>query len=232
MATGMKCEQIIGIARRQHRKLLTLMESQAILQRHSIPFVKNIFVKYPDEAAAAAKKIGFPVALKAVSPDVSHKTEFGALQLGLESEAEVEQAFKKIVASIRKRRAKASISGFVVQEMAGGQEVLVGGKKDAQFGQTVAFGAGGVFVEVYDDISFRVVPISKADAGQMVREVKAYRILQGYRGKTYDVAAVEKILLNVSKMLDKHQEIAELDINPIFVRAKGAVAVDARISLS
>lgn len=228
----MKCSQIIKNVKRQHRKLLTIAESQVILERHKIPFVKNIFVKYSDEATAAARKIGFPVALKIVSPDVSHKTELGAVQLNLQNEEEVTQTFKKIVASVRKKQPRASISGFLVQQMAGGVEVLVGGKKDAQFGQTIAFGAGGVFVEVYDDISFRVVPITKTDAEQMIREVKAYKILRGYRGKNYDTAALEKILLNVSEMLDKHQEIAELDINPIFVREKDAVAVDARVLLS
>jgi acetyl-CoA synthetase (ADP-forming) len=227
----MKCSQIISNAKRQHRKLLTIAESQTILQSHKIPFVKNIFVKYSDEAETAARKIGFPVALKVVSPDISHKTEFGAVQLNLQNETEVKQAFKKIVANIRKRQPKASIAGFLVQKMVSGQEVLVGGKKDAQFGQTIAFGAGGVFVEVYDDISFRVVPISKIDAEEMIKEIKAYKILHGYRGKNYDIAAIQKILLSVSEMLNKHQEIAELDINPIFVQSKGAVAVDARIAI-
>ena len=228
----MKCRDIIRSAQRQHRKLLTLAESQAILQHHKIPFMKNIFVKYPDEAIAAAKKIGFPVALKVVSPEISHKTDVGGLQLNLRDEAEVSSAFKKIVASIRRKHQHAHISGFLVQQMASGLEVLVGGKKDLQFGQTICFGAGGIFVEVYDDVSFRVVPISKKDAQEMIREVKAYKILHGYRGKHYDVSAIEKILLSTSKFLEEHQEIAELDINPIFVQAKGVVAVDARIILS
>jgi len=225
----MKCRDIIRSAQRQHRKLLTLAESQAILQQHKIPFVKNIFVKYPDEAIAAAKKIGFPVALKVVSPEISHKTDVGGLQLNLRDDAEVSSAFKKIVASIKRKHQHAHISGFLVQQMASGLEVLVGGKKDLQFGQTIAFGAGGIFVEVYDDVSFRVVPILKKDAQEMVREVKAYKILHNYRGKHYDVPAIEKILLSTSKLLEEHQEIVELDINPIFVHAKGAVAVDARI---
>jgi len=225
----MKCSHIIHNAQKQHRKVLTLAESQLILQHHKIPFVKNIFVKYSEEAAAVAKKIGFPVALKIISPDISHKTDVGGLQLNLRDEAEVSVAFKKIVASVKHKQPDARISGFLVQQMTNGLEVLVGGKKDLQFGQTIAFGAGGVFVEVYDDVSFRVVPISKKDAQEMIREVKAYKILHGYRGKHYDVSAIEKILLSTSKLLDEHQEIVELDINPIFVRAKGAVAVDARI---
>jgi len=228
----MKCSQIILNVQRQHRKLLTLAESQTILQRHKIPFVKNIFVKYSEEAAAVAKKIGFPVALKVVSPEISHKTELGAVQLNLRDEAEVSHAFKKILANIKQKQPSASISGFLVQKMADGVEVLVGGKNDLQFGQTIAFGAGGVFVEVYDDVAFRVVPISKKDAEEMIREIKAYKILQGYRGKHYDVAALQKILLNTSKLLEKHHDIVELDINPIFVQTKGAVAVDARIAIS
>ncbi|HLC39908.1 MAG TPA: acetate--CoA ligase family protein [archaeon] len=228
----MKCSTIIQNARKQKRKLLTLAESQTILQRHKIPFVKNILVKYEEDAINAAKKIGFPVALKVVSPDITHKTEFGAVQLNLRNEAEVLLAFRKIVHSIKKRRRDVRISGFLVQQMVGGAEVLVGGKKDLQFGQTLAFGAGGVFVEVYDDVSFRVVPITKKDAREMIEEVKAYKILHGYRGRHYDLAALEKILLHTSELLEKHQDIVELDINPIFVGAKGAVAVDARIAIS
>lgn len=227
----MKCSEIIRNAQRQRRKILTLSESMAIVQRHEIPFAKNFFVKYPDEAAAAAKKIGFPVALKVISPNISHKTDVGGLKLNLRDEIEVTSGFKEIVANIRQKQPNASISGFLVQKMVEGLEVLIGGKKDMQFGQTIAFGAGGVFVEVYDDISFRVVPISKKDAEEMVREVKAYKILHGYRGKNYDVTAIQKILLNVSKLLEKHQEISELDINPIFVQSKGAVAVDVRIAI-
>ena len=226
----MRCEAIIRNSLKQKRKLLTLSESQAILQQHNIPFVKNIFVKYPEEAAVAAKKVGFPVALKVVSPDISHKTEVGGVQLNLRDEAEVLLAFKKIVQAVKRK--DASISGFLVQRMVGGAEVLIGGKKDLQFGQTLAFGAGGVFVEVYDDVAFRVVPIVRKDAWEMVREVKAYKILHGYRGKHYDIAAVEKILMNTSQLLHKHQEILELDINPVFVQSKGAIAVDARILLS
>jgi len=228
----MKCSEIIRNAQRQHRKVLTLAESQAILQRHNIPFVKSVLVKYSDEAAAAAKKIGFPVALKVVSQDITHKTELGAVQLNLRNEEEVLDAFKKILANIKQKEPRAGIAGFLVQKMASGQEVLIGGKKDFQFGQTIAFGAGGIFVEVYDDVSFRVVPISKKDAAEMIKEIKAYKILHGYRGKHYDTAELEKILLKTSEMLEKHQDIVELDINPIFVQPKGAVAVDARIVVS
>lgn len=228
----MRCKEIIRNAQKQKRKVLTLAESQLILRQHKIPFVKNIFVKYSEEAVAAAKKIGFPVALKAVSPEISHKTDAGAVQLNLQNETEVQNVFKTILANIKKKQPNANVSGFVVQKMISGQEVLVGGKKDIQFGQTIAFGAGGVFVEIYDDISFRVVPISKKDAQEMVQEVKAYKILHGYRGKHYDIAAIEKILLKTSEMLEKHQDIFELDMNPIFVQTKGAVAVDARIVVS
>jgi len=212
--------------------LLTLAESQMILQRHKIPFVKNILVKYEEDAINAAKRIGFPVALKVVSPDIAHKTEFGAVQLNLRDETEVLLAFKRIVQSIRTKQRDARISGFLVQKMINGVEVLIGGKKDVQFGQTLAFGAGGVFVEVYDDVAFRVVPISKKDAREMIEEVKAYKILHGYRGKHYDTASLEKILLRTSELLEKHQDIIELDINPIFVQTRGAVAVDARIAVS
>lgn len=228
----MECGRIINGAKKQHRKLLTLIESQEILQRHKIPFAKSIFIKHPDGAMAAARKIGFPVALKVVSPDISHKTEFDAVHVNLNDEKELYSAFKKAATSIKRKKPNAAISGFLVQKMASGQEILIGGKKDSQFGQTIAFGAGGIFVEVYEDVALRVVPISRKDASEMMQETKIYKILKGYRGRHYDLKRLQEILLKTSKMLEEHQEIAELDMNPIFVSATDAVAVDARIVIA
>jgi acyl-CoA synthetase (NDP forming) len=131
-----------------------------------------------------------------------------------------------------KKFSKEKFEGILVQKMVrGGEEVLVGGKKDPQFGQTIAFGLGGVFVEVMDDVAFRMVPIKRRDAEEMVHEIKGYKILKGYIGKSYDVKSIEDILLKVSNFLEKNKNVSELDVNPLIVSKEGSVAVDARIVL-
>jgi acyl-CoA synthetase (NDP forming) len=133
------------------------------------------------------------------------------------------------------KKASADFGGVLIQPMVGAdsyaQEIIIGGKKDPQFGQTIAFGLGGVFVEVFEDISFRVVPIENHDAESMMKETKGYKILSGHRGKTYDIKSVEEVLMKTSKLLEENEGIAELDINPLMVLKKGALAVDGRIIL-
>jgi acyl-CoA synthetase (NDP forming) len=167
--------------------------------------------------------------LKVVCAKAIHKTDVGGIALDIKNKEELEKSYQKIINNVKKK-VKAKIDGILIQKMVkGGQEVIVGGKKDPQFGQTLMFGLGGIFTEVYDDVSFRVVPIGKKDAEEMVQEIKGYKILKGYRGKKYDINALIDILLKTSKLLEENQEIVELDINPVIVLQKGAVAVDARI---
>jgi len=174
--------------------------------------------------------LGYPVVLKAISKKVSHKTDVGAIFLSLYSEKAVQDAFDEISKNVKK--AKAKLDSVLVQKMiVGGQEIMIGGKKDPQFGQTIAFGLGGIFVEVLEDVAFRVVPITKKDAEKMMKEIKGYKILSGFRGKKYDTGAIVDALMKISKMLDENQNIAELDLNPIIALPKGTIAVDARIIL-
>jgi len=216
--------------KKNKRKNLTEYESRQILEKFKIPLARSELVKTSEQAVKAAKKIGYPVVLKIVSPDVVHKTDVGGRILNIKNEAELVAAYEKILSNIKKKVRKARIHGLLVQKMvADGLEVIVGGKKDAQFGETIMFGLGGIFVEVFGDVSFRVVPIEKKDAAEMIEEVKGYKILKGYRGKKYDVKAIVDVLMKVSKLLEKNDEIAEIDINPLIVLPRGAVAVDARI---
>jgi len=211
-------------------KILTIDESFEILKKYKIPIADYEAVKNKAEAAEAAKRLGYPVVLKAISKKITHKSDVGALALNLKSDQEVKSAFDKILKNTEK--AKAKIDGVLVQKsIDGGQEVMVGGKKDSQFGQTIAFGLGGIFVEAFEDVAFRVVPITKSDAEEMMKDTKGYKILSGFRGKAYDTAALASILMKVSKLLDENQNIAELDINPVMALQKGAIAVDARIVL-
>lgn len=219
-------------AKRAGRRNLTVGESLEVVGQYGIPVVKGKVVKTAEAAVKFAERAGYPVAMKIVSRDILHKTDVGGLALGLNSAADVRKAYRKMMKSVRRAKPRAKIDGVLVQRMVNkGCEVIIGGKKDAQFGQTIAFGLGGLFVEVFEDVAFRVVPIGRGDAEKMVREIKGYKILSGARGRKYDVRALVNMLLRVSKLLEENDDIKELDINPLFALGKGTVAVDARIIL-
>ena len=187
-----------------------------------------------DEAAVATAEIGFPVALKIASPDILHKTDIGGVALGLQDADAVRGAFDRIMASVKAARPDAKVSGVEVQEMvSGGTEVIIGFLNDPQFGPVIMFGLGGVLVEVLKDVSFRIIPIATRDARQMIREIKGFPLLEGYRGQDpADLAALESLLLRVSGFVEQQPEVSELDLNPVFAYKDGALAVDARIVLS
>jgi acyl-CoA synthetase (NDP forming) len=228
----MRPAQIFKKVKRDKRKSLFESEVRELLGYYKIPVPKLNLAKKVADAVYFSKKIGFPVALKIVSKDIIHKTDVGGVFLNLNSENEVEQAFNQIIKNVKKHKPKARIDGILVQKMIkDGQEVIVGGKKDSQFGQVLMFGGGGVLVELLEDTSFRVIPINKKDVEEMMQETKVYQILKGFRGKRYDVNSVLNILLKTSKMLEQNPEISELDLNPIIVLPKNAFVVDARIAV-
>ncbi len=187
----------------------------------------------PSEAADLADKVQFPVVLKVVSRDILHKTEAGGVLLDLNSREQVENGFSQIVANVRAYNEKPQIAGVLVQHMAPkGVEVIVGGLRDSQFGPTVLFGLGGIFVEVLKDASFRVAPISELDSREMVQEIRGHSILQGVRGQpAADQEAIREILQATSNIMMENQAIQQMDLNPIIVYPKGASIVDARIIL-
>jgi len=226
----MKPSQIFKKVKKDKRKSLFGPEAREVLEYYKIPVPKLYIVKKVADAVSFSKKIGFPVALKIVSKDIIHKTDVGGVFLNLNSEKEVEQAFNQIIKNVKKHKPKARIDGILVQKMVKcGQEVIVGGKRDPQFGQVLMFGGGGVLVELLEDTSFRVIPLNKKGAEEMMQETKVYQILKGFRGKKYDVNSILNILLKTSKMLEQNPEISELDLNPIIVLPKNAFVVDARI---
>jgi len=230
----MSSVDIIDRAKSAGRTVLTEVESKQILEEAGIPTARAQLAAGRDQAIAAAKQLGFPVVLKIVSPEISHKSDVGGVKLNLGSEEEVGAAFDEIVAATRKAEPKAKIEGVSVQKMAPpGVEVIMGMTKDAQFGPVLMFGLGGVFVEVLKDVAFRIVPLEPRDARQMIREIQGFPVLQGFRGQPpADLAALESMLLRLSAFVEEHPEIAELDLNPVFAYKDGALAVDARIVLS
>jgi acyl-CoA synthetase (NDP forming) len=211
---------------------LTEYESKQFLAAYGIPVTRETPAASAEEAAALARRIGFPVALKVLSPDIPHKTEAGGIRLGLGTEAAVRDAYEEIMQNAKSRAPGAALSGVLVQEMlGGGVEVIVGVTKDPVFGPCVMFGLGGVFVEVMEDVSFRVAPLTADDAGEMIREVNGARVLAGVRGKpASDMKALIDVILKVSQLaVDFTGEIKELDINPLIVFPKGARVADALI---
>jgi len=225
--------EILRQARKENRAQLTEIESKEILKEAGIPVVESKLARTKAEAVSLSKRMGFPVVLKIVSPDVIHKSDSGGVKLGLTSAAQVGKAYGEIVSAIKKHHPKAKIEGVSVQKMARpGVEVIIGMTKDAQFGPVLMFGLGGILVEVLKDVSFRIVPLAKRDAHEMIKEIKGYPLLEGYRGQEpADVPFLEDLMLKVSDFVDKNPEIKELDLNPIFAYKNKAVAVDARVIL-
>ena len=225
--------EIFSNAKKQGRTFLTEIESKEVLRDAGINTVETKLAKSRKEAISISKQMGFPVVLKISSPDIIHKSDSGGVKVGLKSGAAVGRAYTEILASIKQRGPAATIEGVSVQNMARpGIEVIIGMSKDAQFGPVIMFGLGGILVEILKDVSFRIVPLTKRDARDMIKEIKAYPLLEGYRGQEpADIPFLEELLLKVSDFVEKNPQIKELDLNPIFAYNDGAVAVDARIAL-
>ncbi|MCH8993908.1 MAG: acetate--CoA ligase family protein [Chloroflexi bacterium] len=225
---------IIDQARQQGRSLLTEVEAKRLLAEAGIPVIETRLAKSKEEAAAVAGELGYPVVLKIVSEQISHKSDVGGVKLGLSSVDDVTAAFDAIMEAAGSAAPDATLDGVSVQRMAEpGIEVITGMTTDAQFGPVLMFGLGGVLVEVLKDVAFRVVPITARDARQMVREIQGFPLLQGHRGQEpADLEALEGLLVKLSEFIEAHPDVTELDLNPVFAYPKGAVAVDARIVLS
>jgi acyl-CoA synthetase (NDP forming) len=226
-------DEILRQARKGNRANLTEIESKELIKSAGIPVVETKLARTKAEAVSLSKKMGFPVALKIVSPDVVHKSDSGGVKLGLVNAVQVGKAYSEIISAIKKHYPRAKIEGIAVQKMAHpGVEVIIGMTKDEQFGPVLMFGLGGILVEVLKDVSFRIVPLAKRDASQMIKEIKGYPLLQGYRGQEpADIPFLEALIIKVSDFIDKNPEIKELDLNPVFAYKHGAVAVDARVIL-
>jgi len=223
--------EIFAKAGKEKRSLLTEIESKELLKAARIPVVETRLASSKKEAMEIAAKLGFPVVMKIVSPDVVHKSDAGGVKLSIQNATQAGKAYSEILANIKKHYPKARITGITVQKMAKqGIEVIIGMTKDAQFGPVIMFGLGGILVEVLKDVSFRIVPMTKRDASEMIGEIKGYPILKGYRGQDpADIPFLEDLIVKVSEFVDKNPEIKELDLNPVFAYKDGALAVDARI---
>ncbi len=211
-------------------------EASELLRCYAFPLLKSRLLRDPSEIPEALREIGGTVAMKLDSPDILHKSDAGGVQLGISTVKQAERAFRKILQNARKYKSDARINGILVQEMAGeGIEVILGSTRDPQFGPVCMFGLGGIFVEALKDVTFRLAPMWETSAENMVRSIKAYRVLQGIRGKPpSDIKAAQLCILRLSALVSNHPEISELDINPLIIypEGEGCVVADARIVLS
>jgi acyl-CoA synthetase (NDP forming) len=203
-------------------------EAEELFGEYGLPVPSFILAKSEPEAVAAARKLGFPVVLKIVSPDVLHKSDAGGVKVRLVDEAAVSAAYREILKAVQGR-----VEGVLVAPSApDGLECIVGMTCDPQFGPALMFGLGGIFVELLKDVSFRVLPIERSDAEEMVREIRGYPLFGGLRGSTpRDAEAVVDFLVKTARLVEKNPEIREIDVNPLRVYDRGVLALDVRVIL-
>lgn len=222
---------ILDKVKAEGRDSLTAPEGKIVCDAYGIAVPQEGVAKSAAEAVSLAEGMGYPVVLKIVSPDILHKTEAGGVLVGLRSREEVETGYDRILANARNYKADARIEGVQIQQMlTGGQEVIIGAVTDASFGKLVAFGLGGVLVEVLKDITFRLAPATREDALSMLDGIQAAEILRGVRGgDAVDREALAEMIVKVSQLVSDFPEISELDLNPVFATASGAIAADVRV---
>lgn len=230
-----RAKKIIESVEKEGRHFLLEQEAYQVLDAYKFPITKSTLAKDERQAVEAASKLGFPVAIKIVSPDILHKFDYGGVKLDLKSQREVRQAYRQILKNVRAKKPKARITGIIVETMAApGKEVILGMSRDPQFGPILMFGLGGIYVEALEDVTFRLAPIRELTASMMIKKTKTHSILDGFRGgPVYDIPAIEECLKRLSQLVSDFDQIKELDINPLIVheKGKGCTIVDARIIL-
>lgn len=226
-------QNIIDCARKEKRKNLLETEARKILMQYDIPMSAYQLAKNQSQSIEIAKKIGFPIAMKIVSPDILHKSEAKGIILNINNQKETKNAFAELIKRAKHYNKSADIRGVIVTPMEKqGIELIVGMSKDKTFGPTIMFGLGGIFVEALKDVSFRVAPLSKVDALDMIKETKCFSILKGFRGqKGININALTSLLLKISTLAIDIPEIDEIDLNPIFAYEENLSIIDARMTI-
>jgi len=209
--------------------VLTEFESKELFQEINIPVPAQKLTLSKEETISAASEIGFPVVLKLMAEDVVHKSDSGAVKLNIKSKEETEQAYDELMKIEAKSEKKISVQKMADEPIT---ELIIGMTTDPQFGPALMFGIGGILVELLEDVSFRIAPITEFDAKEMIKEIKGFPILDGYRDKPKaDIDAIVDTLMKISDLVINNEEIFEMDLNPVFIYEKGLICVDARIIL-
>ncbi len=220
----------------ENRNFLMEHECKDLISAYDIPVGEYKLVKTKSEAIEFANKIGYPVVAKLMSPDIIHKTEAKVIKLDIKTDDELNHAYEDILANGESYKLNASITGINIQKMAKGgvAEIIIGAVRDKNFGPVLMFGFGGIFVEIFKDVSYRVCPINKEEAKRMVRSIKAFPLLDGYRGQSKgDIEKLTDVMMKCCTLLSENPQIIELDLNPVIVfeTGRGIMVVDARIIL-
>jgi acyl-CoA synthetase (NDP forming) len=217
----------------EKRRELTELEAKNVLDEYDVPVIQTELARSPSEAVKLANELQYPVVLKIASPDILHKVDAGGVKTFLRTDEEVTSAFSEILDNAKRYNPDARILGLTVQHhIPRGVEVIIGGLRDPVFGPCVMFGMGGTWVEVMNDVSFRLAPTKQKSALAMIQEIKAYPLLNQYRGSEgVDIKGIADIIVKVSKLIYENEIIAEIDVNPVFARIESSIAVDARIVL-
>jgi acetyltransferase len=228
-------KEFIKIAIQEGRTLLNEEESKDFLMTYGIPVAMAKFADNPETAVSIAEQIGYPVVIKIASNDISHKSDVGGVIMGIDSSAELKEAYEKLMQKVKKAAPEATILGVVVEKMATDvdYELILGAKKDRDFGSVILFGMGGTMAEFIKDFSIGLPPLNRTLAKMLMQDTKVFKMLQGFRGKSAaDFEALEAILVNFSNLIIDFPEIAEIDINPLAISHGKATALDARIIIN
>jgi acetyl-CoA synthetase (ADP-forming) len=229
----MAAQKLLEHALSEGRKSLLEPEAYEVLSSYSIPICPYKVVDSIEEAESAANSIGYPIVLKIVSPDIIHKSDVGGVRISIKDNQQLKDDYTSLLNDVREKAPSARIVGVLVEKMAPKSvEVVVGMLRDPTFGPAVMFGLGGVLIEIMKDVIFRITPVSKEEAIDMIKKVKGYPLLSGFRGsKPLDVDAIADVICNVSRISTENPVIDQVDLNPVIVYEKGLVVVDARIIL-
>lgn len=216
----------------QGREVLTYEESRKIIDLAGLPLNKMALATNAEESIEKAREVGYPIALKIISEDVIHKSDAGGVKVGIKSDEELKKSYEDMMISIKKHYPTAKIDGVSIEEMVKGTEVLIGSMTDRQFGKMIALGIGGIFTEIYKDVTFRLIPITKEDVKEMMNEIKGKKIFEGFRGlPQVKKEELTNLMLKISKLIEENPIIKELDLNPVVATEKGLITIDARIIL-
>ncbi len=229
----MNVQELLRKVKEEKRRELTELEAKNVLEEYDIPVVTTKLATTADGAVKVATSLNFPIVIKIASPDILHKVDAGGVKTFIETSEDVKFAFDEIIENAKKYDSNARILGVTVQhQIPRGVEIIVGGLRDPVFGPCVMFGMGGTWVEVMNDVSFRLAPTSMKAALEMISEIKAYPLLTRYRGSEgVDIEGIADIIVKISNLMSENENIAEIDVNPVFARINNVIAVDARIVL-
>ena len=225
----MNITEVIKDKIESNQTVLTEFESKQLLQEIGISVPVQKLTSSKEQTLFAAEEIGFPIVMKLMAEDVVHKSDTGAVKLNLKTKEDVDKAYDDLMSIPSQEEKKISVQKMADEPIT---ELIIGMTTDPQFGPALMFGIGGILVELLEDVSFRIAPITEYDANEMIHEIKGFPILDGYRGKPKaDIDAIVEVLMKISDLVIKHEEIHEMDLNPVFIYNKGLICVDARIIL-